>query len=450
MQAPGPGPGPGRHSIRAMPSTSVRLAARAAAGVALALTGSVVVAPPAAAHAVGGGELPVPTWLLGYGGVALVGLTALALRIAPRRRAEGPPAAPLGPAAGPLRWLGLLTYAAVLFAAFTGPDTAAANIVPTGVLVVFWVGLPLLCLVAGDVFARVNPFDPVVAVLERALPGERTGPGTPQAPPWTGAAFLALFTWFLLAYHRPGSPRALGVLLILYAVLAVAGGLRWGRPWLRTGEGFGALSAGIAWLRSPRRPVPPGIVAVAVVWLGSTAFDALGVTRFWVDLLGSARGWERTALDTMGFVWVLAIVGGVAMAAARLLDDGAGPRSTVVPAPLGAALLAVAATWFVVHDLTLLLFEGQNFLALLSDPLGQGRNLFGTIDRTIDFTIVQSSWVLWTHVVALLAGHALAVLVAHRAATAGGMRPRRVAMVTWVAAGLAALGVVLATLLVLD
>jgi hypothetical protein len=434
-----------------MSSTSVRLAARTAATVALALAGSVVVAPPAAAHAVGGGELPVPTWLLGYGGVALVGLTGLALRIAPRRRAGGPPPAPLGPAAGPLRWLGLLTYVAVLFAALTGPDTAAANIVPTGVLVVFWVGLPLVCLVLGDVFARVNPFDPVVALLERALPGDRAGArAAGQAPPWTGAAFLALFTWFLLAYHRPGSPRALGVLLVLYAVLAVAGGLRWGRSWLRTGEGFGALSAGIAWLRSPRRPVPPGVAAVAVVWLGSTAFDALGITRFWVDLLGSSRGWERTALDTMGFVWVLAIVGGVAMAAARLLGDGAAQRSTVVPPPLGAALLAVAAAWFVVHDLTLLLFEGQNFLALLSDPLGQGRNLFGTIDRTIDFTIVQASWVLWTHVVALLAGHALAVLAAHRAAAAEGLRPRGVATITWVAAGLAAVGVIVATLLVLD
>lgn len=432
-----------------MSSTSVRLAARTAAVVALALAGSVVVAPPAAAHAVGGGELPVPTWFLGYGGVALVGLIALVLRIAPRRSVGGSPAAPLGPAAGPLRWVGLLTYLAVLFAAFTGPDTAAANIAPTGVLVVFWVGLPLLCLVAGDVFARVNPFDPVVALVERALPADRARARTGAYPPWTGAAFLALFTWFLLAYHRPGSPRALGVLLVLYAALAVAGGLRWGRPWLRTGEGFGALSAGIAWLRSPRRPVPPGVVAVAVVWLGSTAFDALGITRFWVDLLGSTRGWERTALDTMGFVWVLAIVGGVAMAAARLLGHGAARRATAVPAPVGAALLAVAASWFVVHDLTLLLFEGQNFLALLSDPLGQGRDLFGTIDRTIDVAILQSTWVLWTHVVALLGGHALAVLAAHRAATSIGMRPRGVATVTWAAAGLAAVGVVGATLLIL-
>ena len=66
-------------------------------------------------------------------------------------------------------------------------------------------------------------------------------------------------------------------------------------------------------------------------------------------------------------------------------DDGPAGSRLGLAAALGVALVPLAIGWFIAHDLTLLLFEGQNFLALLSDPLGRGWDLFGTIDRTIDY-----------------------------------------------------------------
>jgi hypothetical protein len=437
------------------------LAVGTPAGAAWLLLG----AEPAAAHDVAGGELPAPPWLLAYLGAALVAAAAVALRAtwpAHRLRRTDPvtatPATQEGEAAEtvavtPGRMVGTVLLALVLAAAVIGPDSGAANIAPVAVLVVWWVGLPILCLVAGDVMRAINPFVPLTAVLDRG----RAAPGGRAAPAWTAAAFLASFTWFFTAYHRPGSPRALAVYLAVYVLAALAGALWWGRSWLVTGEGFGGLSAAVAAL-SPwggRAPRPPGLAPLCLVWLGGSAFDAFASTPFWVDVLGTSRGWSRTLLNTVGLVWLTAIAAGVYLVAVRLADarqgDEASAPARPVPlvAALGTALVPLATAWFVAHDLTLLLFEGQNFIALLSDPLGEGWDLFGTIGRTIDFGIVQSAWVRWTQVAVLAAGHVAGVVLAHDAALAN-RRRRDAIRVTWAMAGASAASLVAAVLLVLE
>jgi hypothetical protein len=425
------------------------LAAAAAAWV------HVLVAPPAGAHAVTGGELPAPPWLLAYAGIAVVVLALVGVRAAPPRRPEPegalPPGAGGAPAAasGPGRWVGLAVYALVVGLAFSGPDSAAGNIAPVAVLVVLWVGLPLVALALGDVFAHLNPFDPVVATLERVLRRDPAMRVAGVGPAWTGAAFLGGFSWFLLAYHRPGSPRAVGVLLLVYAALAVGGGLRWGRAWLRTGEAFGALSATVASLRSAgRRSGPPGMLALAVVWLGGTAFDAVGTTELWFDVAGGSSGWESTAVHTVGLVWVTALVAGACLAAGRAATRWSGLDAEAVAGAVAIASASIAAAWFLTHDITLLLFEGQNFVALLSDPVSRGWDLFGTIENRIDVDLVEAAWVRVAQLVALAAGHGGAVVLAARAARSGG--PRRAVAVATVVAVLAAVAVAAAVLLLLE
>lgn len=446
-----------------MAPTPLRPARRGVLIVGLAATVLAVTAEPAAAHGVEGGALPAPPWLLSYIGVAIVAMTAVGLRAswatARLARSEGAPEVPdadagTGPLAGQLVGLALLVL--VFVAAIVGPDSAAANIVPVAVLVVWWVGLPLACVLAGDVMRAINPFQPVAALLGAPARTDRTPPA------WTSAAFLAAFSWYLLAYHRPGSPRALVVLLAVYSVAALVGARWWGRSWLATGEGFGGLSAAVARvsLRRPRHPAPPGLAALLVVWIGGTAFDAFAFTPFWGDILGTSRGWTRTLVNSVGLVWITAIVGGLYLLVVRVAErlaapaDDGDPTADPAPwpslaAPLAVGLVPLATGWFLAHDLTLLLAQGQDFIALLSDPLGRGWDLFGTFNNTIDYTLVQAAWVGWVQLLALAAGHVGAVVLFHDAALRH-LRRRDAVQATWVMAAVASASIVAASLLVLS
>src|SRR5690606_20484864 len=108
---------------------------------------------------------------------------------------------------------------------------------------------------------------------------------------------------------------------------------------------------------------------------------------------------------------------------ARRRGGGDPLRSDDLRARLGVGLVPVALAWFVAHDLTLLLFEGQNFIALLSDPIGRGWDLAGTISQTVDYGLAQAAWVPWVQVTAVLGGHVAAVVVSHDVALQLRRRP---------------------------
>jgi hypothetical protein len=294
----------------------------------------------------------------------------------------------------------------------------------------------------------LSPF-PLIAL---ALPERIRRAEEAPAPSWTAAALIASFTWFFIAYHQPGSPRSVALFLVGYVVVVAIGTVRWGRSWSLVGEGFGGLSAAVArvGLRRPRGAAPVGTAALMVVWLGGTAFDAFANTPFWADILGTSRGWTRTMLNTVGLAWVTAIVGGVYLLVVRIAEHGRDASSPPLrlAAPLGIALVPLATGWFIGHDLTLLLIEGQNFVALVSDPLGRGWDLFGTFNQTVDYDVLQAGWVRVAQLTALVAGSLAAVVLLHDTALA--LVRRRAAMgATWAMAVATSASITAAALLVL-
>lgn len=432
-----------------MSALAVRRVAGGLGGSWAVLIALVLEADPAAAHGAGGAGLPAPSWLLGYGSVAILLITALLLRSAwPTARlerfhpsADAPPTPP-PPLAGGLIGIGLL--AAVFVTALAGVASNAANAAPSFVLVVFWVGLPLLCVLLGDVLRWVNPFVTVLRLVDR-----RAASRDPDAvaPAWVPAAFLLSFVWYLQAYYRPGSPRALATFLAGYCLVALGLGLRWGHRWLATGEGFGALSCSIARLsaRPGRGPLPRGVAGLMVVWLGSVAFDVVSQTDTWVDVLGSSRGWGRTLLNSVGIVWMTAIVAALYLVVVWVAERDQEQR---LAARLGVALVPLAVGWFLAHDLSVLVRDGQNAYILMSDPLGKGWDLFGTMHHSIDYGVLQEPWFRWTQLALLLAGHVLSVVVMHD--TALTVLGRRAAVrTTWAMTAVASASVSVGVLLVL-
>jgi len=401
---------------------------------------------PVFAHAAGAAAIDAPVWLVAYGAGVVVLLVAVSLRSRlvagtrprghPRDRPQ--PAGP-GPGDGPDRhdrrpaarrgWraagpaLGVGALVVVTVAALAGPPAPGANLAPPAVLGVAWVGLPLACVVAGDVVGWLDPF----GALARALPGGRRArpaaaadPGTapPRGPAWTAPALLAVWAWWGLAHHDARDPRALGALLLAHTAGAVAGARRWGPAWLRRGEVLGALSAAA---RRLRRAEPDGdeapTAALVAVGLGALAFDLFGGTRAWVDLAGTASGWDRTAVAT-GCLAVAVAAAGFVVAATRRLAAVCAGTAGAAPRAAGAATLAwaaVAAGVLLAHGLTLLLVEGQLALALASDPLGRGWDLLGTARWTIDHSPLAPGWAAAIQLAAVVGGGGAGVALTARA-----------------------------------
>ena len=182
------------------------------------------------------------------------------------------------------RVLGLGSLGLVVAAALVGPDASAANLAPSAVLVVWWVGLPSACAVAGDVMAWLDPFGTLAARRRPpASPGRRRAAAASAEDPFTrprlaavtAATSLFAFTWWALVYQDGREPRELGWFLLAYTAAATAGAVVWGPPWLRSGEGFGALSASLAAARRAAyghghaHEVPTVVVgSLVAVWLG--------------------------------------------------------------------------------------------------------------------------------------------------------------------------------------
>ena len=90
------------------------------------------------------------------------------------------------------------------------------------------------------------------------------------------------------------------------------------------------------------------------------------------------------------------------------------------------SLLPIAAGYVVAHCWSLLIFEGQNTLIRLSDPLGIGANWPGTGGLTANADLLQPTLVATIQVVAIVTGHDMGVVRAHERAVT--LFDRRVAV----------------------
>ncbi len=388
------------------------------------------------AHSVGGAGLPFDRWLFVYGAVLALLLTFFALRMVwlrPRfaSGATRPFPSPRGGRAGGAvhvvtRAIGLFGFAVVLVAALWGSVDPGSNVTPTA-LHVFWVGFIVVCSLIGDVYPAVNPFDTLAWLLR--VP-RSTGRGAPGR--WTAAVLLSSYLWYELAYHDPLSPRRIGAWLATYTVVTMAGAVWWGRDWLRDGEGFAALfgllgllaplgrdrTTGRLRLRAPLTGLSSvdrsnGSLAVLVVVLGAVAFDAFTGTTFWGDVIGARSGWSLTFVDTIGLVWLVAVAAGVYLAAVNVLARLTDGDPRVLAGTFSAVLVPITFGYAVAHYFGLLVYDSQNLYALVSDPFGRGWDLFGTIDHTVDYSVISAQTIALVQGAVIVAGHVGSGIAAH-------------------------------------
>jgi hypothetical protein len=188
-------------------------------------------------------------------------------------------------------------------------------------------------------------------------------------------------------------------------------------------------------------PEVPGLAAVVVVLLGSTAFDGISRTVWWQTGPGSAND---SLSGTVGLLASIGLVGGLYLLGTRLSGRLAGQPGAVQPRRYAATVIPIALGYTVAHYFSLLALDGQTTWILLSNPFGlSGVDLLGTYDNVVDLTAVSPDTIAYVQVGAVIAGHVAGVTLAHeralraeRHARASDQLPLVVVMVLFTIGGL--------------
>jgi hypothetical protein len=403
--------------------------------------------------------LPVPGWLFLWGAAVVLIASFVALSAFWRQpllsRARNGRAAP--------EWLSRLVLAApvrialqvasaallalVWAAALVGDTDPSRNLAPTWIYVVFWLGLPVLSLLLGDVWRVLSPWRAIADGYVWAR--ERTGGG--EARPlaryperlgrWPAAAGLFAFATLELAYDDPASPRALALAIALYSTVTLVGMGAFGREtWTHGGEAFAVLYRFFS-LMSPfdvrerrlffRLPLAalsaadraPGTLAFIAVMLGSVGFDGLSRTSWWQNLLVDVEAPYVVDRPTLGEVLVTGtnllglvagclLVAGVYVGACTLARAAVNaPRSLLADFLL--SLVPIAFVYELAHYFSHFVIQGQFALPLLSDPFGRGWDLVGLAEYAPNLAPLSPHAIWYVQAAALVAGHVAGLAVAH-------------------------------------
>lgn len=335
-----------------------------------------------------------------------------------------------------------LTLATALF----GTTIELLNFAPTFVYVIFWLGIPLLSMLFGNVWTVLSPWRALADAAVWAV--ELGGREARSVLEWTGrwgrypaAGALFAFVALELAHPRPAYPRTLGIAIALYSYWALAGMAVYGRDaWTRYGEGFAvafellsrmapfAVRDGAIVVRWPFTGLAgadrvPGTLVFVAVLLGSTSFDGFSRSSAWQNLVGDLRAeLVESSQRTIDLATTFMNLGGLALFVAMVMVTylaaviaaeklGRVDRSLVPDFVL--PLVPIAAAYLVAHYFTLFLIQGQFIITLISDPFGKGWDLFGTIDFAPNLAIVSPETVWYVQVGSLVVGHVVGLAIAH-------------------------------------
>jgi hypothetical protein len=389
-------------------------------------------------------DLPVPLTavLLGAGAVVAASFGLIYLLPPRQQKPERPGVAvprPVVMAMQALAWLGVLFL--VVVGTF-GRQTTVLN----AAVIAFWVivipGLPLLHCLLGGVYEVANPF----ALAARLLSGGHTARMKPpkildRVGYWPAVAQLFVLIWFELALRVvPDSPRALGIITIIYIAFQVTMGLFLGESWYRVGDlwqvitslastiapmalvrdedGFVRLRAGFR----PARFLPQGRgrEALITLWLAGVLADGVRVTPIWQavttatqefsDNLGAAGSVSLgdLTLDTAEIVFTWAAFGAFFVAFVYLAAALSRRRPGEVAAVVSPSLIPIALAYLLAHNLSQLLIVGPLVWTARDVDSDSAAAL---IQQNI--ASVRPGLVFAVQVGAIVLGHVLAVVMAH-------------------------------------
>jgi hypothetical protein len=418
---------------------------RRAAALLLAAAALVLVVPATAqAHGIGGRlDLPVPMsfFVVGASVVLVASFVALAVMWPKPRLQDGPRSRPIRagwmrPLFGAAQVVGVAGLLVVVAAGAVDlvKDSSGRNIAPVLVWIGFWLVVPFLGAVVGNLYTAVNPWRTIAASIGL---GDTERPDlVSKAGVWPAAVGLVAFAWMELVNPNGAAPSTLAAAAVLYSIYLFVMVSRFGResaftaadiftPYTRLISSIAPLGRDAegrpiwrGWLRAlPVLPEWKGLAPFVIVMIGTVSYDGLSATVWWGQSLPFLKG--SVWVETLSLVAMCALIGaayyGACALAARIGGDEGGTARTA--SRFAHTLVPIAFAYAFAHYFTLILFEGQLIISSISDPFGLGWDLFGTAGRMVDFFLTPVA-VWYVQVLAIVTGHVLGVILAHDRALA--------------------------------
>lgn len=428
--------------------------------LALLLGGLSVVALALPANAlahgiVGKADLPIPVWLFSWTAAIVLVVSFVALSTMwTRPQLQEPHLRRLFKLPPVLEWLASLAggglFALVLYSGFDGAQVTQANFSVTFIYVIFWVGLPVVSVLFGDVFRALSPWRTcarVLAALIRLLRrGDSASPPL-RYPPWLGlwpaTAGIVGFAWLELIYVEKDNPSTLAALSLGYFLVMLVGMALYGvEEWSTHADGFGVyfnllskLAAlvrredGAVYLRRPLSGVTDlqirvGTVALICAQIGTTTFDGFSNGGIWrtnepslqsvVEELGLHPTPAQELTYSAGLVFCILVICAVyrlGIVGVRKVSDRY--DTATLTRTFAHTLVPIAFAYVLAHYFSLLLWQSQAMVYLASDPLGNGANIFGTSNYQIDYHLISYAAIWYVQVAALVSGHVGGLALAH-------------------------------------
>ena len=396
------------------------------------------------AHGVGGRlDLPLSEWQVAWAGVVALVFSFVALgyfwhRPLLKKLAIGLPVFNVFTQSNLFktlfRYISFILFLVVVTAGFIGQDNTIANLAPITVFVIFWIGIAFASALFGHIWREISPWETLGKLVDQIR--KANGESAPKwlTSGWAALAPISVFHWFELAYHDGASPRVLGWWILIYTIGLMVITWKWGWTQARKAEGFGVLFGALAELspfkvketeaQKPKKmfirvpfvgvsnyEMSSSQLAVVLAALGGTAFDGFSRTRFWGEIIVGRTKWELTLVNTIGLIWIVAVVGVAYHLAGKLGSKTTGDAK--FSERFGASLIPILFGYDLAHYFSLLLLEGQAFKVLISDPFGKGWDIFGTATDPINWTLISPGAIGWVQVLSIVGGHLVGVMVSH-------------------------------------
>jgi hypothetical protein len=372
-----------------------------------------------------------------------------------------------------LRLLSVVLFVLVILTGLLGQQVIDDNLAPIFVWVIWWVGFSFFTAFVGNIWPLVNPWKSLFEWAERFARwvGVKNGIELNEPYPaswgvWPALVLYAGFIWAETVFKGSAIPANVALFALLYSGLTWTGMVAFGKEtWLQRGEGFSVFFSilskfaptevrvsdpelcsecgatcqtteggcvdcyecfGRAAPEDRQLNVRPWAVGLSftdevsldrlvfvIFVLASVAYHSLSESSLWATLFGITPIPKTLGLIALPLVFLAVYLG--VMKLSEIFGFGYVPVRRLAVAYVY-SLVPIAIAYQVAHYYTYLLIQGQTIVRLVSDPFGWGWNIFGTADYRPTANFLDPTFVWYSQIALIVAGHVIAIYLAHVAA----------------------------------